>query len=338
MKYISLIYIILFFIFFKGFSQEDLIVSHSRFLQKENTSAFGINNMNKTGVLYNSLGLTGNSKIESRYFFGSISFDDKNFSIGLDIYSFTMNNVGLVNSKPRISYIYKVQLDNDLYFLPSISLGLGSSRFDQSNLIFEDQLSLVSGYLQTESQDPLYELLGSSSYIDFGASFLIHSNNFLAGLSLKHLNQPNISYLQETELKLPIKFSVQGAYEWDVNPYDRRWLPRYSSLLAFFNASKSGNDIEMYLSQEFQLGEVSIGLNQQFKKISDLSFTNVGISFALAYENFEFGTLYNFPFQNPTNTSVYSPSTIEVFLTFDFSPYRRNKRGDYRRISIDNYY
>jgi hypothetical protein len=196
----------------------------------------------------------------------------------------------------------------------------------------------VSGYLQTESQDPLYELLGSSSYIDFGASFLIHSNNFLAGLSLKHLNQPNISYLQETELKLPIKFSVQGAYEWDVNPYDRRWLPRYSSLLAFFNASKSGNDIEMYLSQEFQLGEVSIGLNQQFKKISDLSFTNVGISFALAYENFEFGTLYNFPFQNPTNTSVYSPSTIEVFLTFDFSPYRRNKRGDYRRISIDNYY
>ncbi|MDC1218008.1 type IX secretion system membrane protein PorP/SprF [Flavobacteriaceae bacterium] len=338
MKNISLIHIILFFMLFKGLSQEDLIVSHSRFLQKENTSAFGINNMNKTGVLYNSLGLTGNSKIESRYFFGSISFDDKNFSIGLDIYSFTMNNVGLVNSKPRISYIYKVQLDNDLYFLPSISLGLGSSRFDQSNLIFEDQLSLVSGYLQTESQDPLYELLGSSSYIDFGASFLIHSNNFLAGLSLKHLNQPNISYLQETELKLPIKFSVQGAYEWDVNPYDRRWLPRYSSLLAFFNASKSGNDIEMYLSQEFQLGEVSIGLNQQFKKISDLSFTNVGISFALAYENFEFGTLYNFPFQNPTNTSVYSPSTIEVFLTFDFSPYRRNKRGDYRRISIDNYY
>ena len=338
MKNISLIHIILFFMLFKGFSQEDLIVSHSRFLQKENTSAFGINNMNKTGVLYNSLGLTGNSKIESRYFFGSISFDDKNFSIGLDIYSFTMNNVGLVNSKPRISYIYKVQLDNDLYFLPSISLGLGSSRFDQSNLIFEDQLSLVSGYLQTESQDPLYELLGSSSYIDFGASFLIHSNNFLAGLSLKHLNQPNISYLQETELKLPIKFSVQGAYEWDVNPYDRRWLPRYSSLLAFFNASKSGNDIEMYLSQEFQLGEVSIGLNQQFKKISDLSFTNVGISFALAYENFEFGTLYNFPFQNPTNTSVYSPSTIEVFFTFYFSPYRRNKRGDYRRISIDNYY
>ena len=48
--------------------------------------------------------------------------------------------------------------------------------------------------------------------------------------------------------------------------------------------------------------------------------------------------LYNFPFRSPMNTTVYSPSTIELFLTFDFSPYLRNKRGDYRRLSIDNYY
>ena len=157
-------------------------------------------------------------------------------------------------------------------------------------------------------------------------------------MSLKHLNQPNNSYFEGEVNKLPIRYSIQGGYEFDVNPYDIPLLPRYSTILAFINASKMGDNLDIYLSQEAQLGQFSIGLNQQFKKTQDFGFTNIGLSVALAYENFEFGALYNFPFQNPLKTIVYSPSTIEVFLTFDFSPYLRNKRGDYRRISIDNYY
>ena len=175
--------------------------------------------------------------------------------------------------------------------------------------------------------------------MDLGASFLVHSSNYLVGASIKHLNQPNISYNTErTEFTLPIRYSVQGGYEFDINPYDRSIMPRYSTIFAFLNASKMGDNIEIFLSQEAQLGSFSMGLNQQFRKTNSFGFTNIGLSVAVAYENFEFGALYNFPFQNPLNTTVYSPSTIEIFLTFDFSPYLRNKRGDYRRISIDNYY
>src|SRR6056300_181458 len=334
-----LTYGLIFYCAFLGFSQEDIIVSHSRFMQKVNPSAFGMNSMNKTGVLYNSLGLVGNTKVESKYFFGALSFDRDNFSLGVDVYSLTMDNVGMTYNKPSLNYVYKIQLDNELYFLPSVSLGFGSNQLDNSKLIFEDQLSLVSGYLQTESQDPLASNIGNANYLDLGASFIIHSSNFLIGGSIKHLNQPIISYNNEdTNVKLPIRYSIQGGYEFHVNPYDRTVLPRYSTILAFFNASKKGDNLDFYLSQEAQLGQFSIGLNQQFRKTQNFGFTNIGMSVALAYENFEFGALYNFPFQNPLKTAIYSPSTIEVFLTFDFSPYLRNRRGDYRRISIDNYY
>ena len=331
---------VLFILFsFWGYSQEDMIISHSRFMQKVNPSAFGMNNINKTGVLYNSLGMVNNNRIESQYFFGAISFDNDNFSIGLDVNSIRMDNTGLTNTKPTVSYIYKIQVDNDVYFLPSISAGFGSSRIYTGKLVFEDQLSLVSGFLQTESQDPLVSQIGDSNYMDLGASFLVHSSNYLVGASIKHLNQPNISYNTErTEFTLPIRYSVQGGYEFDINPYDRSIMPRYSTIFAFLNASKMGDNIEIFLSQEAQLGSFSMGLNQQFRKTNSFGFTNIGLSVAVAYENFEFGALYNFPFQNPLNTTVYSPSTIEIFLTFDFSPYLRNKRGDYRRISIDNYY
>lgn len=339
MKRKGLIIIIAFLIPFFGIGQEDMIISHSRFMQKVNPSAFGINNINKTGVLYNSQALINNNRIESQYFFGAISFDSDNFSLGLDVYSLKMDNTGLVNTKPRLSYIYKIQFDNEVYFLPSLTLGLGSSRIDTGKLIFEDQISLVSGFLQTESQDPIIDQIGSSNYMDLGASFIVHSNNYLFGVSIQHLNQPNISFNKEvTDYTLPIRYSIQGGYEFDINPYDRSIMPRYSTIYAFMNASRMGENFDIYLSQEAQLGSFSIGLNQQFRKTNNFGFTNIGLSVALAYENFEFGTLYNFPFRSPTNAAVYSPSTIEVFLTFDFSPYLRNKRGDYRRLSIDNYY
>ena len=339
MKKKGLIIVFAFLIPLFGIGQEDMIISYSRFMQKVNPSAFGINNINKTGVLYNSQALINNNRIESQYFFGAISFDSDNFSLGLDVYSLKMDNTGLVNTKPRLSYIYKIQFDNEVYFLPSLTLGLGSSRIDTGKLIFEDQISLVSGFLQTQSQDPIIDQIGSSNYMDLGASFIVHSNNYLFGLSIQHLNQPNISFNKEvTDYTLPIRYSIQGGYEFDINPYDRSIMPRYSTIYAFMNASRMGENLDIYLSQEAQLGSFSIGLNQQFRKTNNFGFTNIGLSVALAYENFEFGTLYNFPFRSPTNTAVYSPSTIEVFLTFDFSPYLRNKRGDYRRLSIDNYY
>ena len=339
MKKKGLIFIFTFLVSFFGIGQEDMIISHSRFMQKVNPSAFGINNINKTGVLYNSQALINNNRIESQYFFGAISFDSDNFSLGLDVYSLKMDNTGLVNTKPRLSYIYKIQFDNEVYFLPSLALGLGSSRIDTGKLIFEDQISLVSGFLQTQSQDPIVDQIGSSNYMDLGASFIVHSNNYLFGVSIQHLNQPNISFNKEvTDYTLPIRYSIQGGYEFDINPYDRSIMPRYSTIYAFMNASRMGENFDIFLSQEAQLGSFSIGLNQQFRKTNNFGFTNIGLSVALAYENFEFGTLYNFPFRSPTNSAVYSPSTIEVFLTFDFSPYLRNKRGDYRRLSIDNYY
>ena len=90
-------------------AQEDMIISHSRFMQKVNSSALGMNNINKTGVLYNSIGMNNSNRIESQYFFGAISFDNDNFSVGLDVYSLRMDNTGLVNTKPTFSYIYKIQ-------------------------------------------------------------------------------------------------------------------------------------------------------------------------------------------------------------------------------------
>ena len=77
------------------YGQEDYIVNHSKFMQKTNPSYFGFNSLNKVGVLYNQMKLNEFDKMDNKYVFGAISFDNLDFSLGLDINSFKIQNTGL---------------------------------------------------------------------------------------------------------------------------------------------------------------------------------------------------------------------------------------------------
>lgn len=317
-------------------AQEEYIVNHSKFMQKTNPSYFGFNSLNRTGVLYNQMKLNEYDKMDNKYVFGALSFNDLDFSLGADVNSFKIENTGLTLNLANISYVYKLQFDNNLFFLPAVTIGFGSSSVNPENLIFEDQLDTATGFINSESIDPLAPVISNVNYLDLGASFILHSDQFMAGLSLKHLNRPNTSYNKEVPFEKPIQISVQGAYEFDLNPYERRFLPRYSYLYAYGSFTKFGDSVLIYLSQDFQLGEFSLGLSQQASSLNTFALNNVGVSIGLAVENFDFGILYNFPFQSPG--AVFSPSIFELFVTFDFSIYRRNRRGQYNRLQTDNYY
>ncbi|MBA22337.1 MAG: hypothetical protein CMP52_03210 [Flavobacteriales bacterium] len=317
-------------------AQEEYIVNHSKFMQKSNPSYFGFNSLNKVGVLYNSMKLNEYDRMDNKYFFGSLTFQDQGFSLGVDINSFKIQTTGLTSNLANLTYIYKLQFDNDTYFLPAVTIGFGNSTVNPENLIFEDQLNTSTGFINTESIDKLAPQISNVNYFDLGASFILHTDKYLAGLTFKHLNKPNTSYNKEIPYEKPVQISLQGAYEFDLNPYERRFLPRYSYLYAYGSFTKFGDALLIYLSQDFQLGEFSIGLSQQAASLNSFALNNVGVSIGLAIENFDFGLLYNFPFKSPG--VVYSPSIFELFITFDFSIYRRNRRGQYNRLQIDNYY
>ncbi len=317
-------------------AQEEYIVNHSKFMQKSNPSYFGFNSLNKVGVLYNSMKLNEYDRMDNKYFFGSLTFQDQGFSLGVDINSFKIQTTGLTSNLANLTYIYKLQFDNDTYFLPAVTIGFGNSTVNPENLIFEDQLNTSTGFINTESIDKLAPQISNVNYFDLGASFILHTDKYLAGLTFKHLNKPNTSYNKEIPFEKPVQISLQGAYEFDLNPYERRFLPRYSYLYAYGSFTKFGDALLIYLSQDFQLGEFSIGLSQQAASLNSFALNNVGVSIGLAIENFDFGLLYNFPFKSPG--VVYSPSIFELFITFDFSIYRRNRRGQYNRLQIDNYY
>ena len=56
------------------------------------------------------------------------------------------------------------------------------------------------------------------------------------------------------------------------------------------------------------------------------------------YENFDFGVSYAFAFQDLNTTYRYAPRIFDLYLSFDFSPFLRNRRGQYKRLQVNNYF
>ncbi|MDC1060991.1 hypothetical protein OAP99_02250 [Flavobacteriaceae bacterium] len=51
----------------------------------------------------------------------------------------------------------------------------------------------------------------------------------------------------------------------------------------------------MTFSQDLQLSNFSMGLNQKASLVNQFSLNSIGLSLGLAIENFDFGFQYNFP-------------------------------------------
>ncbi|MBL6666112.1 MAG: type IX secretion system membrane protein PorP/SprF [Flavobacteriaceae bacterium] len=236
---------------------------------------------------------------------------------------------------PRFSFVYQLQIDSRTYLLPSITFGYWNKTFNGEGLIFEDQINSQTGYVSPETDDPAGTQLGTSNYIDFGASFLLHSESFYVGLSLAQINQPDISISGETPLKANLKLSLQGGAEWDINPHQRNGLPERSYLFIFNNIRYIDKIYSLNLSQEFQFNEFSLGVSQKASMADKFALNGMGLGVGLTLESFDIGMQYYFPLnKSPTN---FTSNVFELYLIFEFTPFRRNRRGSFKRLQINNY-
>ena len=121
------------------------------FYKKTNASFYGMNQLNRVGVLYNSIRVNDQLAMDNKYVFGSIAFQEKNFSLGFDVNSFKLNDIGMTTSMAYLSYVYKIQISNYTFFLPGISVGMISSRINPVSLNFWDGLILNLGFLVVSS-------------------------------------------------------------------------------------------------------------------------------------------------------------------------------------------
>ena len=116
-------------------------------------------------------------------------------------------------------------------------------------------------------------------YFDTGVSAHAHNNeNMFFGLSVKHLNKPNISLNNDSNDKKDIYISVQAGYEMDINPLGQSFLPEDSYLFFYSSFSKQASKSRISLYQEILLDNFSLGINQHLNSYKDSGLGAIGTS------------------------------------------------------------
>ena len=132
-----------------------------------------------------------------------------------------------------------------------------------------------------------------------------------------------------------MNFLYRGGIEIDLNPYQRGLLPDNSFLFLYNSVRLLEQNTLFNLTQEVLFSSLALSLNQRFSFANALNFNSIGFGMGIAVENFDFGIQFNAPIRKINQ--VYAPSVFELYFAFDFSPFRRNNRGVYKRLQIDNY-
>ena len=327
------IYIFLVVVFCQNaFAQDFTMKNQNKVMGTLNPSFYGFGDSSKAGIIYSTEGYNEGSKIENRFGFANHYFENSEFSLALDVNSTKITQLGFSTTQATVHYIYKAQLSYEWTFNPSISVGYGNSRLDYSSLVFEDQINVLTGYIAGVSRDPV-NIDNKINYMDIGAGAVVHNNrNMFFGLNLKHINSPETSFNSNASNKKDMFMSLQMGYEKDLNPYGQSaFLPENSYLYLFNSFSKQGTKTRFDLYQEAILGNISFGVNEHFNKYDGFSVSQIGTSMSVFIEEIEVGANYSFDIgSKKIGGTTYN--TFELYVTFDFNPFKKNRRGNNSRF------
>ena len=314
------------------FSQEIIYKNQNMILGTINPSFFGFADTSKAGVIYSSEGFSSASQSENKYGFVNHFFEDKDFSLALDVHMQDISSLGYSTSQANLHYIYKATLTNEWVFNPSVSVGFGNSSLDFNSLIFEDQINSLTGTINGVTMDPV-NVDNKVNYLDIGAGVAFNnSKNMFFGFNLKHINNPETSFNSAASNKKDLFISLQTGFEYDLNPYSQSYiLPEYSYLYLYNGFSKQGNKTRIDLYQQAILGNVGFGLNEHFNNYGNFSVSQFGTSLSVFIEEIEVGVNYSFELGSKKLAGL-SFNTFEIYLTFDFNPFKKNKRGNNSRF------
>jgi type IX secretion system PorP/SprF family membrane protein len=313
-------------------SQDFSIKNQDKIIGSINPSFYGFGDGSKVGLIYNSEGYNEANKIKSQFGFANYYFENNEFSFALDFSTLQINSLGYSTSQVNLHYIYKVQLTNEWIFNPSVSVGYGNSKLDFSSLVFRDQFDKLTGGIAGITEDKV-SINNNANYIDIGAGASIYNDrNLFFGINVKHINSPETSFNDSSSNKKDLWMSLQAGYERDLNQYGQSvFLPENSYLYLYNSFTKQGSKLRADLYQEVILGNFSLGINEHFNQYDGFSVSQLGTSISIFIDQIEIGANYSFDIGSKKLAGT-SFNTFEFYITFDFNPFSKDKRGNNSRF------
>jgi type IX secretion system PorP/SprF family membrane protein len=264
-----------------------------------------------------------------------IFVDELRSGFGVLVTNDVMGSAGWRTNTAGLLYSFKVKLNDNIVFSPGLYFGYGANGIDRSRLTLGDGLEF-----QGQSLDPDLNKLGRQDYFDFGSGFIFYNRNLWLGAAFHHMNQPNLSVLNDVS-RLPMKTSIHGGARLSLYNGPRT-LAKVSYLTPSFIFRKQGKSFsQLDVGINYHIDPVSVGFwyrGKPFEKtvINSVAQDALILSLGMYFKNLSIGYSYDFTI---SELQTAAGGAHEIAITYEFTakPLNRNIKRKYRMIPCPSF-
>ena len=313
----KIIFLLFIISYVNGYAQD--VIFSQNFLVPEtlNTSFTGAVRSTKLGAVYKSQWRNAALKTNSNYVFVDTWFEGFKTGVGISFLNQTESASNYTFNQVNLNYAMAFQINETWYFRPSISVGFGMKNYGFQNLLLEDQINLNTSVINTVTIDPLL-LNEQRNFFDFSSSILFNNEDSWFGLTVKHLNKPNISLTESGNVPLDLFWSVHSKYYLSYLENFRTYFASKSKIYVLSNFMMQGTShrldlgVQYVFDDQFSLGIT--GSSSPFNKTNSSLINSVTAFLGVRWEGFRYGYSYDF-----NTTDLINEGGIHEFsISYDF--------------------
>lgn len=274
----------------------------------------GFENASYFGLIHRTQWPSLDLRVDTEYAFYN-SWIEHVGGIGFSILNQHENNTNYNHLQGNLNYAYHVRLSNDWYFRPAIEVGFGTKSFNFRNLVLADQININAGTINPISSDPyLLNANDNIAFLDFTAGFVFDKINtrngtdLWLGASVKHLNKPNISFVENNNVPLDIFYSLHASYKFPYFDYNDMSISVNYMQQAEYNRLDIGANVKL---EKLMLGATAVTNPAKNNSNSHL-LTSINAFIGLEFEQLRFGFSYDLNTSNIGRTD----GVFELSITY----------------------
>lgn len=240
-----------------------------------------------------------------------------------------MGSAGWRTTTASLLYSYKVRINDKIVFSPGLSFGYGINGLDRTKLRLGDGLEFNG-----VSLDPDLNKLGNQQYFDFSSGFLLYTKSLWIGGAFSHMNQPNLSILNNVT-RLPMKVTVHGGARISLLG-GLRTSSRVSYLTPSFIYQSQGGITQLNVGLNYHIDPVYVGIwyrGKPFEKnpLGSINQDALILQLGMYLDKMTIGYSYDFNI-GPLSTSSGGAHELSIMYEFSAKPIHRGVKKRNRLI------
>ncbi len=136
-------------------------------------------------------------------------FDEISGGIGVQLLYDKAGDGDLSTTMGNFMYSYFLPVTDKFAFKAGLQMTMIQQSIDFSKLIFYDQIDRRGGIIKPTEEDlPTYGVYKIDPFMDFSAGIIGFTNKFYAGFCVNHIAEPQMSFFDNTDSRLPRKYTA----------------------------------------------------------------------------------------------------------------------------------